>query len=76
MNSKRKLRRLERDLNEASTDKEKVDIGLNWREDDLIEFECEDGSIELISKDDFISRGGILVQWTDNSEVNDERLHD
>jgi len=70
MSSKQTLKRLERDLKASSTDGEAIKVSVNWRDDDLIEFECEDGSIELITKDQFKDRGGILVEWPDDSEVH------
>jgi len=64
MSVKSELDGIEKSL-KSSSDEAKIDIKLNWREDDLIEYELEDGSIELITKDEFKKRGGVIVEWPD-----------
>jgi len=63
MNAKKKLDDLEARIDPKHDD---ISIKVNWREDDLIEWDLEDGSIELITKDEFINRGGVLVEWSEN----------
>jgi len=65
MSVKSDLNGIEKSLKSSSDGEAKINISLNWREDDLIEWDLEDGSIELITKDEFKRRGGILVEWDD-----------
>ena len=65
MSVKSKLKGVEKSLMISSGD-DAISIKMNWREDDLIEWPLEDGSIELITRDEFKKRGGILVEWPDD----------
>jgi len=66
MNAKNKLDRIEKSLD--ANDEKKHDFEVSWRSDGLIEWQAEDGSIELISPDEFKKRGGILLDWGDDLE--------
>jgi hypothetical protein len=64
MSVKSELDGIEKSL-KSSSDEAKIDIKLNWRDDDLLEWPLEDGSSELITKDEFKKRGGVIVEWPD-----------
>lgn len=65
MSAKNKLNKIERQLQPD----EEFDISVNWRDDDLYEWKLEDGSIELITKEEFEKRGGVIVSWPDDEGV-------
>ena len=64
MNTKKRLD----DIEDRLDPKEKISIKVNWRDDDLIEWDLEDGSVELITEDEFKRRGGILVEWSSDED--------
>ena len=63
MSAKSDLERIEKSLH---PDDDGFDISVNWRDDDLYEWKCEDGSIELITREEFEKRGGVIVEWSDD----------
>jgi len=63
MSAKSELERIEKRLD---PDDDELDISVNWREDDLYEWKLEDGSIELITREEFEKRGGVIVEWPDD----------
>lgn len=62
MSVKNKLNKIERKLEP----KDEIDLSVNWRDDGLFEWKLEDGSIELITEDEFEKRGGVIVSWPDD----------
>ncbi len=70
MSLKQILNRLKRDFEKSSSDDDAIiKVNLCWRTDGMIEYELEDGSTELITRDEFKARGGILISMDDESEV-------
>jgi len=67
MSAKSELDRIEKSLEPKNKDV-KINVKVNWRDDDLIEWDLEDGSIELITKDEFKRRGGILVELENDED--------
>jgi len=65
MSAKSELNKIEKRIIANDDD---VDIRVNWRDDDLYEWSCEDGSMELITREEFIKRGGLIVEWDDGLE--------
>lgn len=65
---KNELERIEKEIR----DPDDVSISVNWRADDLIEWPCEDGSIELISQEEYKARGGVIIDWPDDPTIGGE----
>jgi len=65
MSIKKKLDDIEARIEPKKND---ISIKVNWCEDDLIEWDLEDGSVELITREEFKSRGGILVEWSNDED--------
>jgi hypothetical protein len=61
MSSKNKLERIEKRID--AHDPDQVHFEVSWCVDGLCEWKCEDGSIEMITRDEFKRRGGILLSW-------------
>jgi len=68
MSIKNELEKIEKSLDPKDDDL-KISVRVNWRDDDLYEWHLEDGSIELIKRDEFERRGGIVVEWPDDENL-------
>jgi len=42
---------------------DEIHIKVNWRSDDLHEWDLPDGSIELISEEEYLQRGGRIIRY-------------
>ena len=42
---------------------DEIHIKVNWRSDDLHEWDLPDGSIELISEEEYLKRGGLIIRY-------------
>lgn len=77
MRSKREIKKIEEKIKRLG-DPEKFDIRVSWRDpeckskDDPYEWQCEDGSIEYITREEYLKRGGKIIEinW-DDDEVNE-----
>jgi len=59
---------------ENCSDQDQQDrIFVNWRTDDMIAWPLDDGSTELITKEEYKARGGVIITWADIDDP-DERI--
>jgi hypothetical protein len=63
MSAKSELEKIEKRIH--LKDEVKINVSVNFRDDDLLEWHLEDGSVELITRDEFERRGGILISCND-----------
>jgi len=70
MSIKREIKKAEEKLNKVSGDKENTKIKVIWleygEEDPLHEWVNEDGSIEMITSEEYKKRGGVIIEFDDD----------
>jgi len=42
---------------------DEIHIKVDWRNDDLYEWDLPGGSIELISEEEYLKRGGLIIRY-------------
>lgn len=70
MRAKRELRKVKDKLKvlDNALDPEEIIIRVNWRDDGMSEWTNKDGSIEVITPEEYRKRGGIIIGWDDIGE--------
>ena len=69
MRAKRELKKVKDKL--KALDPEDITISIvyvNWRDDGMSEWTNKDGSIEVITPEEYRKRGGITIGWEDIGE--------
>ena len=69
MRAKRELKKVKDKL--KALDPEDITISIvyvNWRDDGMSEWTNKDGSIEVITPEEYRKRGGIIIGWDDIGE--------
>lgn len=67
---RRRIERLEK-LNRMQNETTRIDV--SFRTDGLVECDLPDGGTELITEEEYIARGGIIVTWQDRTLTKEDR---
>jgi len=70
MSAKSELNKIEKRMERQ--DPQDNNFEVSWRVDGMCEWRCDDGSIEMITPDEFKRRGGILLSWSDDDYRGDQ----